>query len=96
MSWSRAIFSYKKVRNPRCKESRNTGGNSKPIDHHPPHRASLNEITMRRRSFIAELFDFILSNKAYFIAPIIIVLLLVGALIILGGTKAAPFIYTLF
>lgn len=50
----------------------------------------------RRRSFIAELFDFILSNKAYFIAPIIIVLLFVGALIILGGTKAAPFIYTLF
>ena len=50
----------------------------------------------RRRSFSAELFDFILSNKAYFIAPIIIVLLLVGALIILGGTKAAPFIYTLF
>jgi len=54
------------------------------------------QITMGRRSFIAELFDFILSNKAYFIAPIIIVLLLVGALIILGGTKAAPFIYTLF
>ena len=49
-----------------------------------------------RRSFIAELFDFIMSNKAYFIAPIIIALLLVGALIILGGTKAAPFIYTLF
>lgn len=50
----------------------------------------------KRRSFVAELFDFILSNKAYFIAPIITVLLLVGALIILGGTKAAPFIYTLF
>lgn len=53
-------------------------------------------VMVRRRSFIAELFDFILSNKAYFIAPIIIVLLLVGGLIILGGTKAAPFIYTLF
>jgi hypothetical protein len=51
---------------------------------------------MARRSFVAELFDFILSNKAYFIAPIIVVLLLVGVLIILGGTKAAPFIYTLF
>lgn len=50
----------------------------------------------RRRTFIAELFDFVLTNKAYFIAPIIIVLILVGALIILGGTKAAPFIYTLF
>ncbi len=84
------------MRNPRYKESRNTGGNSKPIDDHPLQRASLNEITMERRSFIAELFDFILSNKAYFIAPIIIVLMLVGALIILGGTKAAPFIYTLF
>ena len=51
---------------------------------------------MRRRSFIAELFDFILSHKAYFLAPIILFLLLVGVLIILGGTKAAPFIYTLF
>ena len=77
-------------------EPRNTCSNSKPIDDHPPHRASLKQIIMGRRSFIAELFDFILSNKAYFIAPIIIVLLLVGALIILGGTKAAPFIYTLF
>ena len=60
----------------------------------PEHRALA--LMPHRRSFIAELFDFILSNKAYFIAPIIIVLLLVGALIILGGTKAAPFIYTLF
>jgi hypothetical protein len=51
---------------------------------------------MARRSFIMELFDFIKTNKTYFIAPIILVLLLVGALIILGGSKAAPFIYTLF
>jgi len=51
---------------------------------------------MARRSFIMELFDFIKTNKAYFIAPVILVLLLVGILIILGGTKAAPFIYTLF
>lgn len=51
---------------------------------------------VRRRPFFLELLDFILSHKAYFIAPIIIVLLLVGLLIILGGTKAAPFIYTIF
>ena len=51
---------------------------------------------MRRRSFLLELLDFVTANKAYFIAPIIVVLLLVGVLIILGGTKAAPFIYTLF
>ena len=51
---------------------------------------------MSRRSFLAELVDFIVSNKAYVLAPIIIVLLLLGALIILAGSKAAPFIYTLF
>jgi hypothetical protein len=61
-----------------------------------PARTTLIPNLMRRRSFIAELFDFILSHKAYFLAPIIIFLLLVGVLIILGGTKAAPFIYTLF
>ncbi|MEI6024814.1 MAG: DUF5989 family protein [Phycisphaerales bacterium] len=51
---------------------------------------------MRRRSFLSELFSFVISHKTYLLIPIIVVLLLVGALIILGGTKAAPFIYTLF
>ncbi len=51
---------------------------------------------MRRRSFLAELTDFIWTNKAWMLAPVIVVLLLVGVLIILGGTQAAPFIYTLF
>lgn len=51
---------------------------------------------MARRSFIGELFDFVKSHKAYMLIPILIVLLLAGLLIILGGTQAAPFIYTLF
>ncbi len=50
----------------------------------------------KRRSFVAELIDFILHNKAWLLAPIILCLLLVGALIIMGSSKAAPFIYTLF
>lgn len=50
----------------------------------------------KRRSFLAELLDFIVQNKAWVIAPIILVLLLAGLLILLGSTKAAPFIYTLF
>jgi hypothetical protein len=50
----------------------------------------------KRRSFIAELFDFILQNKAWVIAPIVVVLLLFGMVLILGSTKAAPFIYSLF
>jgi hypothetical protein len=51
---------------------------------------------MRRRSFLTELFDFVRANKAWMLAPIIVMLLLAGALIILGGTQAAPLIYTLF
>ena len=51
---------------------------------------------MRRRSFLAELTAYVLANKAWMLAPVILVLLLAGALIILGGTQAAPLIYTLF
>jgi hypothetical protein len=46
--------------------------------------------------FFAEFWDFLLHNKKWWITPIVIVLLLVGALVMLGGTAAAPFIYTLF
>ena len=51
---------------------------------------------MARSSFLAELFDYVRTNKAWMLAPIIVVLLLAGVLIILGGTQAAPLIYTLF
>jgi hypothetical protein len=36
------------------------------------------------------------QNRKYWLIPIVLILLLVGALIILGSTAAAPFIYTLF
>ena len=51
---------------------------------------------MRRRSFLTELFDYVRANRAWMLAPIIVMLLLAGALIILGGTQAAPLIYTVF
>ena len=51
---------------------------------------------MARRSFLAELFAFIRANKAWMLVPVILALLIVGVLIVLGGTQAAPFIYTLF
>jgi hypothetical protein len=46
--------------------------------------------------FFAEFLDFLLHNKKWWITPIVVVLLLVGILVMLGGTAAAPFIYTLF
>jgi hypothetical protein len=43
-----------------------------------------------------ELLDFLRENKKWWLAPILISFLLLGALVMLGGTAAAPFIYTLF
>lgn len=47
-------------------------------------------------SFIAELFDFLLHNKKWWLTPIVLVLLLMGLLMVLGSSVAAPFIYPLF
>lgn len=49
-----------------------------------------------RTGVMAEFWDFIKNNKKWWLTPIILVMLLVGALVVLGGTAAAPFIYTLF
>jgi hypothetical protein len=49
-----------------------------------------------KQGFLGELWAMLRENKKWWLTPIIIVLLLVGILIILGGTGAAPFIYTVF
>ena len=49
-----------------------------------------------RPGFFAELWEFMVTNKKWWLTPIILVLLLVSALILMSGTAAAPFIYTLF
>ncbi len=49
-----------------------------------------------RPGIVREFVDFLLHNKKWWLAPIIVVLLVVGIFIILGSTAAAPFIYTLF
>lgn len=45
---------------------------------------------------LREFWDFLRHNKKWWLAPIIVILMLFGLLIILAGTGAAPFIYTLF
>lgn len=47
-------------------------------------------------SLFREMLHFVLENKKWWLVPILVVLFLVGILVILGGTGAAPFIYTLF
>ena len=46
---------------------------------------------------IKDLWDFMRERKKFWLAPIIIVMLLLGALIVLSqGSAVAPFIYTIF
>jgi Family of unknown function (DUF5989) len=47
-------------------------------------------------SFLGEFWHFLKHNKKWWLTPIVLTLLLVGLLIVLGGSTAAPFIYTLF
>jgi hypothetical protein len=44
---------------------------------------------------LGELVDFLRHNKKWWLAPIVIMLLLVGVLVVLGGTVLAPLIYPL-
>jgi hypothetical protein len=50
----------------------------------------------RPPGIIAEFWDFLIHNKKWWITPIIVILLLMGALILLSGSPVAPFIYTLW
>lgn len=55
------------------------------------------EIARRRRtSWPHELWEYLRQNKKWWMFPILLILLLFGLLMVLGGTAAAPFIYTLF
>ena len=47
-------------------------------------------------SLVQEFFYFITENKKWWLIPILLVFGLVGLLVALGSTGAAPFIYTLF
>jgi hypothetical protein len=47
-------------------------------------------------SFAGEFWYFLRNNKKWWLLPIVVVLVAFGVLVLLSGTAAAPFIYTLF
>lgn len=52
---------------------------------------------MARTRVITELWQLMKYNKKYWLAPILIVLVLIGFLLVVTGSSAlAPFVYTLF
>jgi hypothetical protein len=50
----------------------------------------------RSGGLVSEFVAFLKDNKKWWLAPIIVSILGLGMLVLLGGSAAAPFIYTLF
>ena len=65
-------------------------------DHSPEADEFLAASQAQRMGLARELLDFVRHNKKWWLIPILVVILLVGLLVILGSTGAAPFIYALF
>lgn len=63
----------------------------------PPGKDAFERLAKERPTTAAsDLVDFFRHSKRWWIPPIVIVFLLFGAVIVLGASGAAPFIYTLF
>jgi hypothetical protein len=55
------------------------------------------ELTREKRSgLLSEFWVFLKENKKWWLLPILIVIFVLGLLVFLGGSGAAPFVYTLF
>jgi hypothetical protein len=50
----------------------------------------------KREGLVGEFWQFLKQNKKWWLLPVLAVMLLLGLLVFLGGSGAAPFIYTLF
>lgn len=52
---------------------------------------------MARRGLVIDMWDFLRIRKKLWLAPLILVMLLVGGLLVFAhGSALAPFIYTIF
>ncbi|MCL4209870.1 MAG: hypothetical protein HRU76_05080 [Phycisphaeraceae bacterium] len=54
------------------------------------------EAQAARAGVLREFVDFLRDNKKWWLVPLLVTFLLVGALIVLTSTGAGPFLYTLF
>ena len=69
--------------------------NTQPPSNPPPSDFE-RQATEAPPGLIAEFVDFLKHSKKWWLTPILVVLSLIGFLIFLSGTAAAPFIYSLF
>lgn len=57
---------------------------------------TLDQLGGGSRGLLGDLWQFMRENKKWWLLPILVCFALFGALLLLSGTGAAPFIYTLF
>ena len=50
----------------------------------------------KRAGLVSEWWSFLKHNKKWWLLPLLTILIAFGMLIVLGGTAAGPFIYSLF
>ena len=62
----------------------------------PPGEFEKAAVNQSGGGFLGELWEFLKSNKKWWLVPIIVVFLILGLLLLLSSTGIAPFIYTLF
>jgi hypothetical protein len=59
-------------------------------------RSKFEAVEKQKASLLGDVIAFARQNKKWWLLPIVGVLLVVGTLLVLSTTAAAPFIYTLF
>jgi uncharacterized protein DUF5989 len=47
-------------------------------------------------SLLADVWQFLRESKKWWLAPIVLALLLIGVLIVIAGSGVGPFLYTIF
>jgi drug/metabolite transporter superfamily protein YnfA len=62
----------------------------------PPEDDFEKSAEQKQTGVFREVWDLLRHNKKWWLLPILLVLAVVGVLLVLGATGAAPFIYTLF
>lgn len=59
-------------------------------------KKNIDDIEHKNNSIVKELFLMVMHNKKYWMAPVIVLLLIFGLFIVVSGSSFAPFIYALF
>jgi len=59
-------------------------------------KSEFEKVAKKNNSIVGDFIDYLKANKKWWLLPIISTLVLIGILLLLSTTAAAPFIYTLF